>query len=98
MTDFPRSLIEFQQRFPDEAACVKYLFMARWPEGFVCPDCGKSKAWPVEADSAAPREVGIPMLLYVAAILANAVFFGMAALAISQVSGRGHAACGFTTV
>jgi hypothetical protein len=26
VTDFPRSLIEFQQRFPDEAACVKYLF------------------------------------------------------------------------
>jgi transposase-like protein len=46
MTDFPRSLIEFQQRFPDEAACVKYLFAARWPEGFVCPGCGSStKAW-----------------------------------------------------
>ena len=48
MTDFPRSLIEFQQRFPDEAACVKYLFMARWPEGFVCPDCAKSKAWQLQ--------------------------------------------------
>src|SRR6201994_1281920 len=48
MTDFPRSLIEFQQRFPDEAACVKYLFMARWPEGFVCPDCGISKAWQLQ--------------------------------------------------
>src|SRR3954447_21835724 len=48
MTDFPRSLIEFQQRFPDEAACVKYLFMAPRPEGFVCPDCGKSKAWQLQ--------------------------------------------------
>jgi hypothetical protein len=48
VTDFPRSLIEFQQRFPDEAGCVKYLFMARWPEGFVCPDCGKSKAWQLQ--------------------------------------------------
>jgi len=38
-------LIEFQHRFPDEAACVKYLFAARWPEGFSCPGCGKSKAW-----------------------------------------------------
>jgi hypothetical protein len=28
VTDFPRCLIEFQQRFPDEAACVKHLFMA----------------------------------------------------------------------
>jgi hypothetical protein len=25
VTDFPCSLIEFQQRFPDEAACVDYL-------------------------------------------------------------------------
>ena len=40
MTDFPRSLIEFQQRFGDEAACVAYLFAARWPDGFVCPGCG----------------------------------------------------------
>ena len=48
MTDFPRSLIEFQQRFGDEAACVKYLFAARWPEGFLCPGCGNSKAWALQ--------------------------------------------------
>jgi hypothetical protein len=44
VTDFPRSLIEFQHRFPDEAACAAYLFAARWPDGFVCPGCGKTKA------------------------------------------------------
>ena len=48
MTDFPRSLIEFQQRFADEAACVAYLFAARWPKGFVCPGCAKSKAWQLQ--------------------------------------------------
>src|SRR6202795_3664912 len=48
MTDFPRSLIEFQQRFADEAACVKYLFAARWPEGFACPGCGTRKAWQLQ--------------------------------------------------
>jgi hypothetical protein len=48
MIDFPGSLIEFQQRFPDEAACVKYLFAARWPEGFVCPGCGSIKAWELQ--------------------------------------------------
>ena len=37
---FPRSVIEFQQRFPDEAACRAYLFLSRWPDGFVCPACG----------------------------------------------------------
>jgi hypothetical protein len=48
VTDFPRSLIEFQQRFADEAACAKYLFAARWPKGFVCPGCGNSKAWELQ--------------------------------------------------
>ena len=51
MTDFPRSLIEWQQRFADEAACVRYLFAARWPEGFVCPDCGESKAWELQTQA-----------------------------------------------
>jgi transposase-like zinc ribbon protein len=48
MSDFPGSLIEFQQCFPDEAACVEYLFAARWPEGFACPGCGKGKAWELQ--------------------------------------------------
>jgi transposase-like protein len=37
---FPRSLLEFQRRFPDEAACRGYLFASRWPDGFCCPGCG----------------------------------------------------------
>jgi hypothetical protein len=41
-------LIEFQRRFPDAAACVEYLFAARWPEGFVFPSCGSSKAWELQ--------------------------------------------------
>jgi predicted RNA-binding Zn-ribbon protein involved in translation (DUF1610 family) len=48
VSDFPRSLIEFQSRFSDETACVAYLFAARWPQGFVCPACGKSKAWQLQ--------------------------------------------------
>src|SRR5438270_1691838 len=48
MTDFPSSLIEFQQRFGDEAACAQYLAAARWPDGFVCPGCGGGKAWRLE--------------------------------------------------
>ena len=45
MTDFPRSLFEFQRRFPDDAACAAWLAAARWPEGFVCPACGHAKGW-----------------------------------------------------
>jgi hypothetical protein len=45
MTDVPGSLIQFQQRFPDEAACAAYLAAVRWPQGFICPRCGHAKAW-----------------------------------------------------
>lgn len=43
--DFPRSLPAFQRFFSDEAACATYLFEARWPEGFRCPQCGHDQAW-----------------------------------------------------
>ena len=45
MADFPRSLIEFQRRFPDEQACAVYLADTRWPNGFRCPECGHDKGW-----------------------------------------------------
>jgi hypothetical protein len=45
MTDFPRSLPEFQRRFGDEAACAEYLAAVRWADGFRCPACGGGKGW-----------------------------------------------------
>jgi transposase-like protein len=39
-SDYPHSIIEFQQRFSTEEACKQYLFKSRWPNGFVCPICG----------------------------------------------------------
>jgi hypothetical protein len=45
MAEFPRSVIEFQQAFPNEAACAAYLREARWPGGFVCPACGGARGW-----------------------------------------------------
>src|ERR1035437_7566924 len=36
---FPTSLPEFQQVFPNDAACAKYLETMRWPDGFTCPKC-----------------------------------------------------------
>lgn len=38
--DFPKTIIEFQRRFPDDEACRDYLFASRWQEGFCCPRCG----------------------------------------------------------
>src|SRR5256885_1430291 len=48
---FPRSLIEFQDRFATEGACAEYLFERRWPEGFVCPGCGGRLGGRVTAES-----------------------------------------------
>lgn len=39
-----RSLTEFQEAFPDEASCAAFLFDRRWPDGFVCPVCGRDRA------------------------------------------------------
>ena len=40
-----RSLIEFQKEFPNDEACAKHIAGQRWPNGFVCPQCGHTKAW-----------------------------------------------------
>src|SRR3954467_12866258 len=45
MTDFPRSLPEFERRFPDEAACAEWLLERRWGSGFACPECGHARFW-----------------------------------------------------
>ncbi len=45
MTDYPRSLLDFQRSFPDDAACAQYLSAQRWPEGFRCPACSHDRAW-----------------------------------------------------
>lgn len=45
MEDYPGSLAEFEERFATEAACLEYLARLRWPDGFVCPQCGADRAW-----------------------------------------------------
>src|ERR687897_1276378 len=45
MTDFPKSLPEFERRFPDEAACAEWLLERRWEHGFACPGCGHGDHW-----------------------------------------------------
>jgi len=36
---------EFQSWFSTDADCLDYLEWLRWPEGFVCPDCGGLGGW-----------------------------------------------------
>jgi transposase-like protein len=37
---YPKSIMEFQRTFQSERDCEEYLFKSRWPNGFVCPECG----------------------------------------------------------
>lgn len=39
---YPRSLGQFQAWFQTDADCLDYLEWLRWPDGYICPDCGHS--------------------------------------------------------
>ena len=38
-----RSFSQFREAFSDEASCAAFMFKRRWPDGFVCPACGKRR-------------------------------------------------------
>lgn len=44
-----RSLLEFQKAFGTEEACLDHLQRMRWPDGFVCPQCGHDRAWMIRS-------------------------------------------------
>ncbi len=46
MEDHPRNLVEFDERFASEEACIAYLISLRWPQGFVCPKYEDSEVSP----------------------------------------------------
>ena len=50
MEDYPKSLLEFEERFSSEEACRKYIFQLRWPEGFQCPSCQGRESWKTTRD------------------------------------------------
>lgn len=43
--DYPRTLQEFDEWFPNEEECFKYIQRIRWPAGFICPTCKGNKGW-----------------------------------------------------
>jgi len=47
MEDYPKTSQEFQDWFASDDSCRDYLVRLRWPEGFRCPRCGNSRAWPM---------------------------------------------------
>ena len=49
MEDYPRTILEFRDRFSSEEACLSYLEALRWPDGFRCPYCGCPEFWRTES-------------------------------------------------
>ena len=47
MDDYPRKLADLERRFATEDACRRYLADLRWPDGFRCPRCSGTEAWPM---------------------------------------------------
>ena len=45
MEEYPRTVLEFEERFATEEACRQYVADIRWPDGFQCPQCGHREAW-----------------------------------------------------
>ena len=45
---FAKSLRQFQVEFATEETCQKYLAACRWPDGFLCPQCGHRQAYILE--------------------------------------------------
>lgn len=41
--DYPRNFNEFEAFFVNEAACRDYVTKIRWPDGFICPQCGSNE-------------------------------------------------------
>lgn len=48
---YPVNVIEFQDMFPTERACYEYLYLMKWPEGFVCPYCQHTERWKMQDHS-----------------------------------------------
>lgn len=45
MVAYPKTVLELNDRFHDEAACRAYLEALRWPDGPRCPRCPKARVW-----------------------------------------------------
>ena len=39
------SLISFQHKFATEQACIEYLALLRWPDGYRCSKCGCQESY-----------------------------------------------------
>ncbi len=69
MEDYPRTVMELEERFSTEAACRDYLIRLRWPAGFVCPRCQAPGNW-----TATRRRLICRACRYQASVTAGTIF------------------------
>jgi hypothetical protein len=46
--EYPKTVVEFRDRFATEEACQAYVSALPWPNGFVCPECQANKSWAIQ--------------------------------------------------
>jgi predicted RNA-binding Zn-ribbon protein involved in translation (DUF1610 family)/transposase-like protein len=69
MEQFPNTLMELEKQYSSEDACLQYLFELRWPDGFICPQCGNKEAWRTKRNLYFCRQCG-----YQASVTAGTIF------------------------
>jgi transposase-like protein len=42
-------LLDFQDRYPSEAACIQTLAQRRWPDGYICAGCGGPRSYQLKS-------------------------------------------------
>lgn len=42
---YPAHVLDFNDMFPTEDACLEYLSLIRWPDGYSCLHCGSDHYW-----------------------------------------------------
>lgn len=45
MIIYPKNVVELMDLFPTEEACLEYLSLIRWPDGYVCTRCDGVDVW-----------------------------------------------------
>ena len=45
MISYPINVMNFEDAFPTDQLCFEYLFLVKWPNGFVCPHCQHTEYW-----------------------------------------------------
>src|SRR5208337_2851586 len=69
MKRYPANMADFMDMFPTEDACLEYLSIVRWPDGYKCLRCGKGDYWKKARGLFTCRACG-----YEASVLAGTLF------------------------